>query len=383
MMDTHTEIPLDLLVELRHTIHQHPELSGEEKETRKRVIEFLKPTHPDQLITVGEKSLAAVFGNSEAQTTVMVRCELDALPITEVGELPYKSVNTGVAHSCGHDGHLTILAGLATVLKQKRPEDTRVILLFQHAEEIGEGAMAVVQDPVFQDLHPDYVVALHNVPGYPLRQVVVKKDSFTPSVVSIAITLNGKTAHAAEPEMGINPAMAVARIVQAADELQVNEQTERMQLLTPVQIELGEEAYGTSAGNACVKYTLRAWTDAGLKQLKEAFTTRIAQICMEEQLGHTIQWVQPFSANQNDAGLVDVVRSAAGELGLEVHEKEMPFKWGEDFGLFTQRYTGVLFGLGSGEDTPALHNPDYNFPDELIETGVQLFFTIIQQLRSH
>src|SRR5690606_4003305 len=149
------------LIEFRHTIHQHPELSEEETETRKRVREFLQPYEPTSIQAVGEKSLAVTYGLASTAKTIMVRCELDALPISETTDLPYTSVQEGVAHSCGHDGHLTILSGLASVLHQELPDDLRVILLYQHAEEIGAGAMDVVNDPVFRELNPDYVVALH------------------------------------------------------------------------------------------------------------------------------------------------------------------------------------------------------------------------------
>lgn len=381
MTTSQLKIPTDLLYQFRHMLHKFPEVSNHEKDTGKRVLAFLNNYNPTTIIeNLGEKSLAVVFGNDSSSTTIMVRCELDALPIKEMGKKAYASEHEGVSHMCGHDGHMAIVAGLGAVLSRMKPKDTRVVLLFQHAEEVGDGAIEVLEDPAFKKIYPDYVLALHNVPGYPLHQVVLKKGSFTPAVTSIIITLNGKTSHAAEPEMGINPAMAIAKIVQLANELEINNDTEKFRLLTPIQIEMGEEAYGVSAGDGIVKYTLRAWTDERLSELKNTFVSGVTSICKEEKIAYNIDWAQPFSANQNDENIIDEIEKAAHTLDLSILKKETPFKWGEDFGLFTQHFPGALFGLGAGENTPALHNPDYDFPDEIIETGINVFYETIQQL---
>lgn len=273
-----------------------------------------------------------------------------------------------------------MVAGLGKLLKNRPFKSLNVVLLFQQAEETGEGAQAVLNDHQFIKLKPDFILALHNIPGYPKHQIVLKPKAFTPSVTSVIITLKGKTSHAAEPEQGINPAMAVSDILKLAHQLEINEETDDMRLLTPIQVDLGEEAYGVSAGHAVLRFTLRAWTENNLKALKNEFSGGIFEIAAKEQLGIKLEWTQSFASNNNDPELVKELERAANELDLAVHYKAYPFKWGEDFGLFTQNYPGALFGLGAGVDTPALHNPDYDFPDELIKTGVNMFYQTLKQL---
>lgn len=369
------------IVNLRRTLHKYPEVSNEEKETPKRIVEFISSLNPFQIIEgVGGRSILALFGDNKNAKTVMVRCELDALPIQEINDFSYKSVNEGVSHKCGHDGHMAILVGLAHQLHVAPIDDLNVILLFQQAEETGSGARDVLSDAKFIGLKPDYVLALHNIPGYDMHQIVVRSGAFTPAVTSMIIHLDGKTSHAAEPENGVNPAVAISMILSKASELQVNENSDKMQLLTPIQVEMGEEAYGISAGHAVLRFTLRAWTDDILQHLKTEFSNDVIQIALTEDLAVKIEWTQSFSSNFNDEKVVETISESATQLGLDVLHKEFPFKWGEDFGLFTQHYKGALFGLGAGMDTPSLHNPDYDFPDELIETGTKIFYQTLKNL---
>lgn len=371
------------LINLRRTLHKYPEVSNNETETPLRISEFMSALNPTKVLEgIGGRSVMVVFGEDPSAKSVLVRCELDALPIQEINDFDYKSKYEGVSHKCGHDGHMTIVAGLGVRLKKEPIKGLNVILLFQQAEETGTGAQDVLADDRFESLTPDYAIALHNIPGYPLKQIVLKPHAFTPSVTSIIIRLDGKTSHAAEPENGVNPALAVSEIVKRAAELEINEDADSMQLLTPVQIDLGEEAYGISAGHAIVRYTLRAWKEETLENLKTSFANDVIKIALEADLSVKIEWTQTFASNFNDSELVEVLANSAHQIGLDVYNKEYPFKWGEDFGLFTQKFKGALFGLGAGEDTPALHNPDYDFPDELIETGVQMFYQTLKNLAS-
>lgn len=369
------------LINLRRTLHKYPEVSNNETETSLRISAFMSALNPTKILEgVGGRSVVVIFGDDPSAKSVLVRCELDALPIQEINDFDYKSAYEGVSHKCGHDGHMAIVAGLGVRLKKEPISGLNVILLFQQAEETGSGARDVLADDQFASLTPDYAIALHNIPGYPLKQIVLKPQAFTPSVTSIIIHLDGKTSHAAEPEHGINPALAVSEIVKRAAELEINEDSDKMQLLTPVQIDLGEEAYGVSAGHAVVRYTLRAWKEETLQNLKTDFANDVLKIALEANLSVKIEWTQTFASNYNNSELIEVLATSAHQLRLDVYNKEYPFKWGEDFGLFTQKFKGALFGLGAGEDTPALHNPDYDFPDELIETGVQMFYQTLKNL---
>lgn len=194
------------LIELRHDLHRHPEISGEEKETARRVRAFLEQAPPERLLAgLGGHGVAAVYDSGRSGPSVLIRSEIDALPIHEKGEVEYRSSVDGKGHLCGHDGHSTILTALALGLARQRPETGRVILLFQPAEETGAGAAAVIADPRFAEIKPDYSFSLHNLPGLPFGHVSVVEGPVNCASRGIKITLAGKTAHASSPEHGISP----------------------------------------------------------------------------------------------------------------------------------------------------------------------------------
>jgi len=259
---------LSYLKAFRKELHAHPEVSGEERETAQRVIRLLEQYAPDRLLTgIGGHGIIATYDSGREGPQLLFRAELDALPIQEVNTFGHRSQRKGVSHKCGHDGHATILCGLAMELAAQRPEKGSVHLLFQPAEENGEGANAMLADERFSAISPDLVFAFHNLPGYPLGAAVVRDGIFTAAVNSIIIHLHGKTAHAAEPEHGINPALAVAEILQQSLALDNNVPEDvDMRVVTPVHVHLGDLSYGISAGEASVHLTVRCWDDANLRK---------------------------------------------------------------------------------------------------------------------
>lgn len=373
---------MEALILLRKELHKNPEVSGNEVETAKKIVAFLEKHAPDEIVTgVGETGIVAIYKGRQSGKTLLFRCELDALPIEEINTFEHRSLTNGVSHKCGHDGHMAILCGLATELSQNRPETGTVILLFQPAEEDGSGAQKVFSDPKFALLKPDYVFALHNLPGFTKNQIVVKNDTFTCAVNSIIIKLNGVTAHAGEPEKGINPALAIASILNQFDAvIQSDISKKEYCLITPIHVEMGKKAYGVSAGAGEVHFTVRSDSNSQMKKVETTLEKLAHSIAKEHQLECNIAWTQSFQANENNKEAADHIRKAAQNNNCDLLEKETPFTWGEDFGLFTQQYPGAMFGLGSGVNTPALHNPDYDFPDEIIETGISVFHQISKQI---
>lgn len=368
---------------LRHDLHRHPELSGNEPETARRIISYVSKHHPaDQLITgIGGHGLAFVYDFFGPGPTVMIRCELDALPIHEPNDFAHRSMAEGVAHKCGHDGHMGILAGLASWLRGQAFSGGKVVLFFQSAEETGKGAAAALQDERFRALRPDYVFALHNIPGAPLRQVILTPELFSATVQSLTIFLTGKESHASEPEHGVNPAYATAELIQALARLNVSAAARSdFALLTPVHITLGQKAYGISPGTGELHYTLRTWSEGEMKQLKTGLEEIVAAIAAQNGLAWRTDWFEYFPATVNDAGCRERVKAAAQACGLPVVEQPTPFRFGEDFGWFSQHYRVAMFGLGAGEDCPALHHAEYDFPDALLPTGVMLFGELITKL---
>ena len=258
-----------------------------------------------------------------------------------------------------------------------------VILLFQPSEENGKGAAKVMKNDFFKTLKPEFVFALHNLPNFPKNQIVIKEGVLSCAVTSMKITLKGKTAHAGEPENGINPALAIASIIQEFNGLiKPNIQESDFSLITPIYSTLGKKAYGVSAGHGEVHFTIRCLSNDKIKELKKLLETVVSKISQQQQLSFSVKWTEPFYANENNPIAVQHISNASKKLGFDVIEKETPFRWGEDFGLFTAHYPVAMFGLGAGLETPDLHNPDYDFPDEIIPTGVKLFYQICKELEN-
>ena len=371
----------DTFYQIRRELHQHPELSGHEARTARFVEDKLQAFHPTKVIRhVGGHGLLVEYFFSEDGPTVLFRADMDAVAVQEPDDIPHHSQTPGVAHKCGHDGHTTILLRFARMLSERPLPKGRVLLLFQPAEENGSGSKAVLDTKVLDYYKIDKAFALHNIPGYPASAVLCKEDSFTCAVVSVSITLTGKTSHAAEPQKGISPIPATLNIV---DELlrwnNTDIQSDDYFLSTIVEIHDGEEAYGVSAGNSVIRATLRAKTDKLLHQHAQQLKELVATECKRPpDLQHEMEWLEPFSANENDPQSVGMIKNAALRNNLPYIELQTPFSWGEDFVLFTQQYKGAIFGLGSGENCAPLHSPQYDFPDEVIETGATLFYTIAE-----
>lgn len=310
----------------------------------------------------------------------MIRAELDALPIQEINEFAHRSLKDGVSHKCGHDGHMCMVAGLAHLLEEEPPAIGKVVLLFQSAEETGQGAHWMLEDPAFQSLRPDYAFSLHNLPGVPLHEITSRIGTFCSASTGMKVSLLGKTAHASSPETGLNPVAAISQLATALNSM-VNDHTfEDFTLLTITHMQVGEPSFGISPGVGELRVTIRAYQDQDLEKLKSLIESKVREVSKAEGLSFHISYHEPFSATSNHQGAVEMVKDTTAQLGLSYSQMEKPNPWSEDFGLFLQQSQGAMFGLGSGIHQPALHNPDYDFPDELIPTGINMFWGLIQRL---
>ena len=373
--------PLNL-TEIRHTLHRLAEPSGCEARTQQFLLDTLRTLQPTEIRTFGNsRNFLAVYDTGHAGPTTLFRGDFDAVRVDETIDVPYASETAGVAHKCGHDGHATILLGLAEQLHLHPLEKGRTVLFFQAAEETGEGAAQLLKTGILDELRPDHVFALHNIPGAPLGTVICKTGSFTCSVVSCDIELHGHTSHASEPLNALSPYPAAKAIT---DELlalnQYDMERDDFCLLTLVEFRVGEPAYGVTAGHGVLRFTLRAKDDKLLKMTKlrlEEIVNKVAEATPE--LTTSINWKEYFAASANQEEAVDRIRAAACACGLPYQEKPQPFSWGEDFGLLTQQYDGALFGLGSGENQPPLHHQHFDFPDDLVPIGVKLFYKIAKR----
>jgi amidohydrolase len=369
------------LILLRRELHKYPELSGKENNTAGKIVKFAEKFNPDEIIkNIGGNGLAVVFQGDHEAKTILIRCELDALPIEEENEFDYKSQTEGVSHKCGHDGHMAIVSGLIPLLSEKKIKNGKIVLLYQPAEETGEGAEQILNEDKFKNLNPDYVFALHNLPGFEKNKIIVKENEFTSASKGLKIKLIGKTSHAAEPEKGITPSLAVAELIQRLVEIPNKEKFDEFTLVTIIHAKIGERAFGTTPGYAELMATLRSYKNENMEKLQAQAEKIIDEVSAKNNLKFKLEWVEEFPSTINDKFCVDVVRKSAEENNLSIEEIKNPFRWSEDFGHFTQKYKGALFGLGSGVDQPQLHNPDYDFPDDIILTGTKMFYSIIKNI---
>lgn len=377
------DISLDELINFRrYKLHQYPEVSGEERHTAEQIKFFLRKYPPDKLIEkLGGYGIAAIFNGKEKGPAVLLRCELDALPISEINTFDYASHIVGKSHKCGHDGHMTIMLGVAASLHNNPPAKGKVILLFQPAEENGEGARAVLKDEKFAEIKPDFVFALHNLPGYKKNEVVLKRGAFTAAVNSLVVKLTGKTSHAGEPDKGTNPALAIAEMILEVDKLNnLDYESDDFSQITYVHMDMGEKAYGVSAGEGEIGFTFRCWSTERRDEIGEKMADIAKKYADKHKLKVDLKYVESFHANQNADEAIDIIEHVARKNGKSVTYQKMPHRFGEDFGLFTEEFTGALFGIGAGKDTPALHNPDYDFPDDIIPAGIETFIGIVDNL---
>ncbi len=369
------------LIELRHELHRQAELSGREERTAARIVDVLRRTNPAKIVTgLGGHGVAGVYDSGVNGPEILLRADLDALPIPERIAPAYASQTSGVAHKCGHDGHMTLLAGVALKLAQQPPRRGRVVLLFQPAEETGQGAALVLADQAFGEFKPDKVFALHNLPGYETGAVILREGHFATASKGLIIELEGATAHAAQPERGNSPALAMADLIQALSALpQTTAALHEAVKVTIIHVKVGEIAFGTTPGAAQVMATLRAYDGDVLTRIGQQAERLARGVASTHELDVTIRWTEEFPETFNDATAAGQVHEAATTLSRPLVEPAHPFPWSEDFGHFTRAYPGALFGLGSGIEQPPLHHPTYDFPDEILEPGVELWLEVLRQ----
>ncbi|MBL7817072.1 MAG: amidohydrolase [Saprospiraceae bacterium] len=369
-------------IQLRHQIHAHPELSGQESWTSAFIVEQLKKLGVTKIHTgFSQYSIVAEIDGQKAGKTLLFRCEIDALPIQETNTFAHRSTITGISHKCGHDGHTATMLAFAEKLIQYPLSNGKVLLLFQSAEETGAGAKAAIESGFFKQFSIDYAFAYHNLPSFPLGSVLCKEGIFTPSVESFCVELLGKPCHASQPANGINPADTVAQFIQFMAQFhQPDKAKADYFVVTLIHVHMGEKAYGTSASHAEIGYTIRTWESSILEHYKEKITAFIEEICQKERLEHHISWFESFKSNNNHPNAFANIKAVSAKKDIAFIEIEQPFDFGEDFGLFTDTYKGAMFGIGSGEDCPALHTIDYDFPDELIEIGSDVFMELVHEL---
>lgn len=372
---------MEELIRLRQELHRNPELSGQERATSKRLRFFLSRYHPDELYSgIAGEGVVAVYNGHEPGPTVLFRCDMDALPIEEAGRMRYRSNTHGVSHACGHDGHMAIVSGLAVAISKNPVKKGKVVLLYQPSEENGLGAKASIDRLDELGLLPDFALAIHNLPKYPKGSIILGKHTFSSASKGMVIRLTGKNSHAAYPEKGLNPSAATSDMIRMLLTLKEKRAYNDFVLVTIIHAKIGEVAFGTSPGTAVVMATLRAFDNDDMDALSELAAQQAKQIAQEYGLGIDLSFTDDYPASVCNPELTDLVGRVARQQNRKVRYLSEPNRWSEDFAHFSQVCPSVIFGLGAGEEQPDIHSPAYDFPDDIISDGVEVFEAILREL---
>ncbi|MBQ6970804.1 MAG: amidohydrolase [Synergistaceae bacterium] len=353
---------------LRHELHQHPELSGHESATKRRLMDFIENNTRLAVVDCGKWFYASRY--IEGTKAVAFRADMDALPMDEAISLSYASLNPGISHKCGHDGHSAALCGFALELGSL-PVKRSVYLIFQHSEETGQGAREC--SGLLRERSISEIYAFHNWSGFPENSIIVREGVCQYASAGITLTFTGKTSHASEPGKGLNPAYAIAELVREIEGMKGSA------LCTIVNMNVGGRNFGISPGEGSISLTVRAEREADMRKTYNSIISRADELAADHSLSLTKKGSDYFTDTSSDSHCVRKVRAAAGSLGLEVVDMAGALRASEDFGIYTKLVHGAIFYIGNGEDYPAIHTGDYDFNDNILGTAVDMFAGIFAE----
>ncbi|HCV23059.1 MAG TPA: amidohydrolase [Candidatus Latescibacteria bacterium] len=363
------------LICLRHEIHQNPELGYQEHGTAKRVVAALDGIEGLDIRTgVAETGVVVTLGVDRPGPMVALRADMDALAIQETSGLPYASATDGKMHACGHDGHTTCLVGAVRVLSAIRDELAGPVrFVFQPAEEGGGGGGRMCDEGVLDGVKA--IFGLHGWPYLPQGELGVRSGPFLASSDRFRIVVDGQGAHAAFPHQGVDPIPIAAQIVLGLQTI-ASRQTDPLDavVVTVAQIH-GGTADNIIPAQIELRGTLRS-LQAGTRRSAMDQIERIAtQIAAAHQARAQVTITEGTPVLANDriaAGFGQQVASTASLTPVDID----PVMGGEDFAFYAERIPAAFFALGvrppDRDSYPALHQPDYDFPDAAIATGVAL-----------
>jgi amidohydrolase len=388
-LDAPIERALPGLIELRHQIHAHPELSNRETQTAALVAKQLRGLGLEVRTGVAHTGVVAIVRGAKPGPIVAVRADMDALPVTEHTDLPFRSTvraqydgqEVGVAHACGHDVHTTVGLGVATVLAGMRASlPGTVLMIFQPAEEgapAGEegGAKLMLAEGVFKDVKPQAIFALHALPDMSIGQVGVGSGPFFASSDSFTVTLHGKQSHGAYPHQGIDPIVLAAQVVLAFQTIRSRNIDPIEPAVVSVGIVRGGERFNIIPADVLLEGTARTFNPA----VQDIIETRMRAILegLTSAAGATYDFnyerKNPYT--YNDPPLSSWARTSLVHTLGDAQVVDVPRTMGaEDFAWFAQEVPGFYFRLGTlepGTSSGGLHTPDFRAGDGAIAVGVR------------
>lgn len=365
------------LAEIRYYIHQHPELSGQEYQTTAFLKERLEELGIRILESGLKTGLIAEIGSG--QPVVALRADIDALPILEQTNLPYKSQNPGVMHACGHDFHQTSLLGAAALLKEKEDQlEGTVRLIFQPAEEISEGASDVLATGLLEDVQG--IIGFHNIPQLKAGQLALNAGAMMAGVEKFKVTVTGVSSHAARPDLGVDTVTAITTMVQNL-QLLISRAVSPFEtaVLSITHLDVGS-TWNVLPKSGYFEGTIRSFNPSVQRELKEHFVSIVRHIAKSLEVDVAFEWGVTPPVTFNDEELTKVVWEASQDLAEVLPAN--PSTAGEDFAFYQERIPGVFAFIGSnGEpDAPDLHHDHMTIDDAAFEVSVPYYVENAQAL---
>ncbi len=384
LLDAVRPLEQDLLA-FRRDLHAHPELAFAEHRTAQRVAEALEAAGIETHRGIGGTGVVGVLRGRGEGPVIALRADMDALPITERNEFAHRSTHPGVMHGCGHDGHTTMLLGAAQLLASGAAGIDfagTVVFIFQPAEEGEGGAGAMIADGLFERFPIEQVFGLHNWPGLAAGSFAVHDAAVMASADRFDISFLGVGAHAAMPNLGRDPLLAGAAFVQAAQSL-VSRRLDPLAagVVSITQFHAGE-AYNVIPDRALLSGTVRSFDAQVRKQLESELEQLARGIAAAHGVDVEFTFHRGYPATINTAAEAALcARAAAALVGEAAVERKLPPSMGaEDFADFLQQRPGayIWLGNGPGEGGCTLHNPNYDFNDDIIGLGVAYWCSLVQ-----
>ena len=368
------------LTDIRRDIHAHPELGLEEHRTADIVARKLEVWGIEVHRGVGVTGVVGVLRNGNGQASIGLRADMDALPVTEITDVPYASQNPGRMHACGHDGHTTMLLGAAKYLAETRNFNGTVNFIFQPAEEGTGGALAMLKDKLFERFPCDAIYGMHNRPGMPVGSFNLGSGVRSAGGAFFDISITGKGAHGARPEQSIDPVLVACHIGTALQSIVSRNISPNDTGVISVTRILTGDAYNVIPQSATMSGTVRTMKRDTMTLIETNMRRMIESVAAgfgaEASLDFRLIFAPMVAADEEARLLGD---AAAELVGEEKVRRDAPAGMGsEDFSFMLEQVPGAHIGIGNGPSA-ALHNHLYNFNDEAIPYGVALWAKITEK----
>ncbi len=370
----------DDMKEWRHDIHAHPELAYEETRTATQVARRLREFGVDEVCEgIGKTGVVGVIRNGDGPR-IGLRADMDALPITEETGLPWQSTHNGVMHACGHDGHTAMLLGASRYLAETRNFSGTVVLVFQPAEEGFAGARAMIEDGLFERYPVDAIYGVHNMPGLPTGSIAVSPGPVMAAADSFRVTVQGAGGHGAMPHLATDPVVASAAIVTALQSLVSREVDPNRTLVVSVTKIHGGDAFNVIPDTVELGGTVRYFDAEVGRMVRQRMAALVESVAAAHNARAALTYEEGYPPTCNHETETALARHAAGEV-MGTEAPPQPVVMGsEDFSFFLEAKPGAyaFVGNGDGEGCVTVHNPKYDFNDEILPVGASFFARLVE-----